>query len=140
MDEEVDRTPTDTMAPWTIKSVSTATRDTVVTAARKEGLTTGQWLERRVREWTENGSPTRIATSLPASSDLVGSVDQMVEKAITLSSLPPEQKADPLVQEARRLVRAVMIGLRKAGRPMPAEAPRLAAPSPASAAVGESNA
>jgi hypothetical protein len=38
----------DAMEPWTIKGVTTETRKRVIAAARKEGLTVGQWLERRV--------------------------------------------------------------------------------------------
>ena len=38
----------DAVGPWTIKSVSVETRNKVTIAARKEGLTVGQWLERRV--------------------------------------------------------------------------------------------
>jgi hypothetical protein len=44
--------PVDTVAPWTIKSVPTEIRNLAISAARKEGLTVSQWLERRVREWT----------------------------------------------------------------------------------------
>jgi hypothetical protein len=39
------------MEPWTIEGVTTETRGQVIAAARKEGLTVGQWLERRVSEW-----------------------------------------------------------------------------------------
>ena len=56
--------PVDIMAPWTIKSVSTATRDRVTTAARKEGLTVGQWLERRVAAWLDEGSPVVVQGGL----------------------------------------------------------------------------
>ena len=47
--------PIDTMGPWTIKAVPTEIRNKVTAAARKEGLTVGQWLERRVNEWLEDG-------------------------------------------------------------------------------------
>ncbi len=46
-----NRDPVDTAAPWTIKSISVATREAVTAAARREELTVGQWLERRVAEW-----------------------------------------------------------------------------------------
>ena len=38
--------PIDTIGPWTIKAVPTETRNRVTVAARREGLTVGQWLER----------------------------------------------------------------------------------------------
>jgi hypothetical protein len=64
----MERDPIDVMGPWTIKSVSTATRDKVTLAARKEGLTVGQWLERRVEEWLADGSPMPVAAGgLPLS-------------------------------------------------------------------------
>jgi hypothetical protein len=44
------------VAPWTIKAVRTETRNA---AARREGLTVGQWLERRVNEWLADGGPVR---------------------------------------------------------------------------------
>jgi hypothetical protein len=44
------RDPIDKMQPWTIKSMSTEARDMAVIAARREGLTVGQWLERVIRE------------------------------------------------------------------------------------------
>jgi hypothetical protein len=62
-----DDEPVDAIGPWTIKAVAKATRDAVTLAARKEGLTVGQWLERRVKEWTEDGGPVRVSHSQPAS-------------------------------------------------------------------------
>jgi hypothetical protein len=44
----------DAMEPWTIEGVSTETRKLVIAAARKEGLTVGKWLERRVNEWLDH--------------------------------------------------------------------------------------
>lgn len=38
------RNEVDTAGPWTIKVISTATRNTVTAAARREGLTVGQRL------------------------------------------------------------------------------------------------
>jgi hypothetical protein len=62
--------PVDTVAPWTIKAVPTDTRNKVIVAARKEGLTVGQWLERRVNEWLEDGSPVPQMNGSPASSSI----------------------------------------------------------------------
>jgi hypothetical protein len=44
----------DAIEPWTIKGVTTETRKRVIAAARKEGLTVGQWLERRVNGWLDH--------------------------------------------------------------------------------------
>lgn len=53
--------PVDAVAPWTIKAVASETRNKVIAAARQEGLTVGQWLERRVNEWLEDGGPVRVS-------------------------------------------------------------------------------
>lgn len=60
-----DREPVDSVAPWTIKSVATSTREAITKAARREGLTVGQWLERRVAEWEAEGSPVPVAHGAP---------------------------------------------------------------------------
>jgi len=46
----------DTAAPWTFESVATRIYEAATKAARREGLTVGQWLERRVAEWEGEGS------------------------------------------------------------------------------------
>lgn len=61
-----DRDPVDAAAPWTIKSVSIATREAVTKAARRENLTVGQWLERRVAEWEGDGSPMPVSSIPPS--------------------------------------------------------------------------
>jgi hypothetical protein len=53
--------PIDLMKPWTIKSVPTRVITGVATAARRENLTVGQWLEKRFDEWEGRGSPERQA-------------------------------------------------------------------------------
>jgi len=62
-----DTSEVDSVAPWTIKAVAVETRQTVIRAAKQEGCSVGQWLERRVREWTSNGSPiSSPSTTSPA--------------------------------------------------------------------------
>ena len=38
----------DPIRPWTIRAVSVEVRDMAIGAARKEGISVGQWLERRI--------------------------------------------------------------------------------------------
>ena len=83
--------PVDAVAPWTIKAVATRTRDTVTAAARKEGLTVGQWLERRVSEWEGQGSPVPV----PGPPVNPGELAQAMEAARNLAhdagvSVPPQ--------------------------------------------------
>jgi hypothetical protein len=49
----------DAVKPWTIKAIATEARDAAIAQARTENLTVGQWLERRIREWT--GDAARAA-------------------------------------------------------------------------------
>ena len=59
------RDPIDKMQPWTIKSMSTEARDMAVIAARREGLTVGQWLERVIREAASDQSAAVANKSAP---------------------------------------------------------------------------
>jgi hypothetical protein len=48
----------DPVRPWTIRAVSVEARDLAIGAARKEGVSVGQWLERRIRAWAATDPPT----------------------------------------------------------------------------------
>jgi hypothetical protein len=80
--------PMDDVGPWTIKAVPTATRQRVIVAARKEGLTVGQWLERRINEWTDDGNPVRVGPGQP-------------ETALVLSPVTPGQPVSELAALVR---------------------------------------
>ena len=53
----------DPIRPWTIRAVSVEARDLAIGAARKEGVSVGQWLERRIRSWVETDAPVSGAAS-----------------------------------------------------------------------------
>lgn len=53
--------PTDASGPWTIKAISLEARDLAVIAARQANLTTGQWLEKTIRD-----AVARTDVSLPS--------------------------------------------------------------------------
>ena len=53
----------DPIRPWTIRAVSVEARDLAIGAARKEGVSVGQWLERRIRAWAETDPPASGAAS-----------------------------------------------------------------------------
>ena len=89
--------PVDSVGPWTIKAVAKATRDAVTNAARREGLTVGQWLERRVAEWEDAGSP--VARPQPTVN--LGELAQVMEAARALAgdatvTVPPQLAKDAL--------------------------------------------
>lgn len=88
----------DSVAPWTIKSVSTKTRETITLAARKEGLTVGQWLDKRVGEWVEDGSPVHVQPTAPNN---LAEIAQLMEAAQRLAeaaniAVPPQLAKDGL--------------------------------------------
>ena len=116
-------TPVDAIGPWTIKAVSTATRDKVTIAARKEGLTVGQWLERRVNEWLADGEPVRVIPSQPTNGGKLAPVSpqvghqadhdelrELVHLAVELSPNDPESS---LLRLARSTVRDRLRSLRR---------------------------
>lgn len=103
MDES---SPFDLMAPWTIKAISKATRDAVTLAARQEGVTVGQWLERRVAEWQGAGSPVQVsaapAVNLAALAQAMDAARAMAKDADV--PIPPQLAKDGLhlVRQALR--------------------------------------
>ncbi len=66
------RDPIDIIKPWTIKAVATEARDLEIIAARREGMTVGQWLERVIRE---------------AASDHVANKYDALDRAVQLAPL-----------------------------------------------------
>ena len=114
--------PVDSVAPWTIKAVSTATRDVVTAAARREGLTVGQWLERRVAEWEGQGSPAPVhplAAGVPTS---LADVAQAMNAARALAEAAGVKVPPAMAREGLALVRQATRQLR--GLPAPAPRPR----------------
>lgn len=106
--------PVDAIAPWTIKSVPTRTRLAVTEAARKEGLTVGQWLERRVNEWLSDGSPTPVAAPPAIAPQGLAELAQAMNAARALADaagvkVPPSLARDglALVRQATRVARGL---------------------------------
>ena len=89
----------DSVGPWTIKAVAKTTRDAVTNAARREGVTVGQWLERRVAEWEDAGGPVAVPRPQPAVN--LGELAQVMEAARALAgaatvAVPPQLAKDAL--------------------------------------------
>jgi hypothetical protein len=102
---EDDAPPTDAMAPWTIKSFPTATRNRIIAFARKEGLTVGQWVERRVEEWEDTGQPLRVGA---------GGQPDLRELVTLARELSPGDMDTALLRLARTTVREHLQGFRRA--------------------------
>jgi hypothetical protein len=62
------------LKPWAIKAIATETIEAITDAAHAERITVGEWLTKRVREWTANGQAVAVVpkppASLPAPDDL----------------------------------------------------------------------
>jgi hypothetical protein len=101
-----DRQPVDTAQPWTIKSVPTATRDAVTRAARKEGLTVGQWLEKRVAEWEADGGPVPVQAGPPVNLGELAQAMQAAREFAKEAGVPvPPQLAKDSLNLIRRTIR-----------------------------------
>ena len=140
MDDDALQGALDAAKPWTIKSVGTGTRDRAIAAARREGITVGQWLDRRMREWEAQAGQPAVSLSPPSQADTVGpaksqsdlrdtpsrgtldlaGIAEMTRAAALLSGLTEEQRRDPLSRTARATVRAALLVLRPQRAPAPA--------------------
>ena len=121
-----DRDPVDTAAPWTIKSVPTATRDAVTKAAKQEGLTVGQWLERRVAEWLADGSPMPVpaAAGAPIGAANLGELAQLTQAALAAASAAGVPVPPRFAREAMQTARQAMKQTRGAPPALPRPSPR----------------
>jgi hypothetical protein len=96
--------PVDAMGPWTIKAISTETREAVIKAARKEGLTVGQWIERRMREWITDGEPVRVSPGRAESA----SAENLVRLVALARDLAPDDPKGTLLTLACTVVRRAL--------------------------------
>jgi localization factor PodJL len=92
--------PVDLIKPWSIKAVATRTQAIATAAARREGLTVGQWLEKRIDEWEGQGGPV-AAVSGPQPAVNLGELAQAMEAARALANdakvpVPPQLAKDGL--------------------------------------------
>lgn len=90
--------PIDTMQPWTIKSIATSDRDFVVESARKDGVTVGQWIGKRLADWRQDGHPVSVQVSNHGLGDLVS-------MTIALAEVAPESLRERMVRYAWSRVR-----------------------------------
>jgi hypothetical protein len=93
--------------PWTIKQVSVATRDAVNKAARQEGITAGQWLDKRVSEWLGDGSPVHVNGSAAANDTTPAEVLAMLAN-MGRAGIPVQKGVGVL---ANRLVKRTLTGV-----------------------------
>lgn len=107
----------DSFKPWTIKSVANEVRDLANIAARREGLTVGQWLERVIRAATTESdgrsltlSPPRSAMVSPPQSDRA----ELRELVAMAREATPGKDSDAL-KLARRIVRDRLLAVQSAG-------------------------
>lgn len=92
----------DAAAPWTIKSIPAEDKDFIIASARKEGLTVGQWISKRCKEWRADGSPVVVSPSAAPS---------MPDMAALIQALPALADAKGGSRIAAQARRALMHGL-----------------------------
>ena len=105
---------TDSIKPWTIKSVASEVRDLAIIAARKEGLTVGQWLERVIRAATAESDGQSLIVSPPRSAPVSLQSDQvgLRELVAMARELTPPEKDSEAMKLARSVVRDRLRALR----------------------------
>jgi len=117
--------PIDVMKPWSIKSVATRTQNIATAAARRENLTVGQWLEKRIDEWEGQGAPEqRAAPTLGELATLLTAAGAMAQH----TKLPGEVRT--LINETARMARGL-----PAQKPGHTDARRLSPPEAAKEAA-----
>jgi hypothetical protein len=99
---------TDTLQAWGVKNVPKRIIEAINGAARREDLTVAQWLERRVDEWLEAGSPVRVNPVQP-SADYIQALAALNRSIVELAQAPDTT----LVKTARISTRALLLADRK---------------------------
>ena len=119
-DQDHDAGPSvafDAISPWTIKAVSKTTRDAITLAARKEGLTVGQWLDKRVAEWVSDGQPTHVEPSSPSAPSNLADLAKLMDSARSLAEAANVPVPPQLAKDGLSLLRQVVRQSRSASRP-----------------------
>lgn len=83
-----------TSLPWSVKGVDPRTRDAAKTAARRAGMTLGEWLDSKIRE--EAGEPAVVANDAEAHD-----IDALSERLARLSQGGMQTAAAPQAAAAR---------------------------------------
>ena len=100
----MNATPIDNGSPWTIIGVNTATREQVIAAAQKEGLTVGQWLERGINEWLNHRELHELVQMATDLSPRDGSLMRLARARVRdrLEALKRQDSAGPAVARKSR--------------------------------------
>lgn len=116
---------TDQISQWTIKAIPVSIRNAAITAARAEGLTTGQWLERTIRDRLAGGTSSPAPASTRELAELLSASAAFASAMATGGRLRGVPGLSGLLRERIRAAR---------GQPLPE--PRRVA-GPAAAVSGE---
>lgn len=119
-DQDHDAGPSvafDAISPWTIKAVSKTTRDAITLAARKDGLTVGQWLDKRVAEWVSDGRPTHVEPSSPSVPSNLADLAKLMDSARSLAEAANVPVPPQLAKDGLSLLRQAVRQSRSASRP-----------------------
>jgi hypothetical protein len=139
MDDSPLSGTTDSVRPWTIKSMPTEVRNRVVAAARDEGITASQWLERVIRDRVAAGPAQHHSGPIVPSGGNAGldthaisAAVQTMQEARAMAEAAGVSVPQSLARTAFALVRQATRQAR--GLPPPAPRRRLSGPGSESAA------
>jgi hypothetical protein len=65
--------------PWAIKAIEVSPIQAISNAAHAERITVGEWLTKRVREWTAHGQAVAVVPKPPASLPAPGPADDLAD-------------------------------------------------------------
>ncbi|MGO4285196.1 hypothetical protein [Bosea sp. TAB14] len=98
--------------PWSVKGVDPRTRDAAKAAARRAGMTLGEWLDHKIRDESEEAQPAMAATAPPEQLDIAA----LSERLARLSQTQTETAARaPTPQRQERATSVIAEAIKSIG-------------------------
>ncbi len=94
--------------PWSVKGVDPRTRDAAKAAARRAGMTLGEWLDHKIRDESEEAQPAMAATAPPEQLDIAALSERLARLSQTQTETaaraptpqPSRNEIDVLLRQA----------------------------------------
>lgn len=84
-----------TSLPWSVKGVDPRTRDAAKAAARRAGMTLGQWLDHKIREESEAEDPARAEAGPPEQLDIAALSERLARLSQGQMETAPAARVPP---------------------------------------------
>lgn len=104
--------------PWGIKVMSVEIAAEITAEARRQSMTTGQFVERLYREWKADGSPVVVAHASPPPPDLVALADVVLKVSQASGKPYPARSAASLYALMAQRIKTVRAGSTEAANPV----------------------